>query len=79
MESIDRRGRLLNQPFSYQVTKANKIRIFYEQREIMILSEKETAVFLPRIEGKSEQEIQLALAKVTGHFKHGNEREGKNA
>lgn len=39
----------------------------------MMLNEKETTRLKKKIEGKSEFEMQLALAKVTGNFKHGNE------
>lgn len=49
--------------------------IYYEGKQIMILNEKDSKKLLGRIENKSEFEIQLALAKTTGNFKHGNERQ----
>lgn len=74
MSNIDKRDRLKESPFDYKVTKANKVMIYWENRQIKVLSEKETNRFLSRISGKDEFDIQLELAKVTGHFKHGNER-----
>ena len=40
----------------------------------MILNEKETKNFISKINGKDDFQIQLVLAKITGNFKHGNER-----
>ncbi|MBC7961166.1 MAG: hypothetical protein H7X94_15000 [Vallitaleaceae bacterium] len=71
---IDQREKLKENPFSYQTTKARKTMIYWKNQQIVILSEKETKGFLTKIEGKSELEIQLVLAKITGHFKHENER-----
>lgn len=74
MGNIDNRDRLQLEPFSYKVTKSNKTLIYYENRQIMILSEKDTKKFLDKIKNQSNFDIQLVLAKITGNFKHGNER-----
>jgi len=74
VEKIDQRNRLQEQPFDYKVTKANKMLIYWDNKLVEMLNEKETARFLARIANKSDFEVQLELAKVTGHFKHGNER-----
>ncbi len=74
MSKIDNRNRLKENPFDYKVTKANKIIIYYENRQIMMLSEKDSIRLQKRMNNKSEFDIQLELAKVTGNFKHGNER-----
>jgi len=71
---IDKRDRLKENPFSYKITKANKALIYYENRMIKTLNEKETKKFINRINGLDNFEIQLALAKITGNFKRGNER-----
>ena len=39
---IDKNDHLKENPFSYQMTKANKILIFYNNKQIMILNEKES-------------------------------------
>ena len=51
--------------------------LYYEGKQIMILSEKDSKKLQSRIDGKSEFEIQMALAKVTGNFKRGNEKMSK--
>ncbi|MDP5276521.1 hypothetical protein [Chengkuizengella axinellae] len=74
MGEIDKRDRLKESPFSYKITKANKVMIYWDNRMIKTLSEKESKKFLSNIEGKDEFGIQLILAKLTGNFKRGNER-----
>lgn len=77
MGNIDNRDRLKENPFSYKMTKALKTIIFYEGKQIKILSEKETKKLSARIQNKSEFDIQLELAKITGNFKRGNEKQSK--
>jgi len=74
LSNIDKRDRLKEKPFSYKITKANKTFIYFENKRIMILNEKQTENFLSKIKGKEDFQIQLVLAKITGNFKHGNER-----
>ncbi len=74
MSKIDKRNRLKENPFSFNITKANKAMIYFEGKMIMTLNEKASSKLLRRIEGADEFDTQLALAKVTGNFKHGNER-----
>lgn len=74
MATIDQRDRLKENPFDYNVTKANKMMIYFEQKHIMTLNEKETLKIMRKLDGASAFDQQLILAKVTGNFKHGNER-----
>jgi hypothetical protein len=74
MRNIDSRDKLKENPFTYMVTKASKTFIYYEGKQIMILNEKATKKLLTRIEDKPDFDIQLELAKITGNFKHGNEK-----
>ncbi len=74
MGKIDKRDKLQESPFSYQVTKSNKMLIFYEGRQIKTLNEKQTNKLLPKVQNKKEFDVQLALAKITGNFKRGNEK-----
>lgn len=74
MSEIDKRDRLRENPFSYRVTKANKTLIYYKNRIIKTLNEKETKRLMDKINGVDDFEVQLSLAKITGNFKHGNER-----
>lgn len=74
MADEERPGRLTQDIFSYRAGKDDKVFIFWEGRQIMILKDKAAARFLARIEGLSGEAAQLIMAKVTGNFKHGNER-----
>jgi len=71
---IDERDRLKENPFDYKLTKAGKMMIFYEHRQIMMLSEKQAGKLNRKLDGAGDFDKQLLLAKATGHFKHGNER-----
>ncbi|MCA9728870.1 MAG: hypothetical protein KC729_14360 [Candidatus Eisenbacteria bacterium] len=70
----DRRGKLEEQPFSYRETKDGRVMIYWQGRLIKTLAGGPAIKFSKAAAGKSESEIQLLLAKATGHFKHGNER-----
>lgn len=72
---IDQRNRLQEEPFEYKVTKSGKVFIYWNNKEIKVLSGKVADKFLRKIENKSDFDVQLELAKFTGHFKHGNERQ----
>lgn len=71
---IDQRGRLEEEPFSYQQTKDQKIHISWKGKVIMTLKEQKALELSRKLEKASGSELQLLLAKVTGNFKRGNER-----
>lgn len=75
--NIDKRGILETEPFSYQITKDKKVRLFYRNKEIKMLSENTAISFISKIENCSISEQQLVMAKITGNFKHGNEKDHK--
>lgn len=75
---IDQRKKLEEKPFSYQLDKNEKIRIFYNNKHIMTLSPKDSKKLMHKISDKDDFQIQLALAKVTGNFKRGNENKSIN-
>ena len=60
--------------FSHQFTKNGKTLIFYKKKQIMILSPKKTTDLKQKLIGKTADEINMILAKLTGNFKRGNER-----
>lgn len=60
--------------FSYQITNNNKILIFRNNKRIKIVKGKWCDNFIASLHSLSEEDIQLKLAKITGHYKHGNER-----
>lgn len=78
MSSIDIRNRLDEEVFSYRVSKNNSVFINFNGKEIKIVKGKEAERLLSKIQdAETDKEIQLALAKITGNFKHGNEKNSK--
>lgn len=71
---IDQREQLVSRPFTYKITKNNKLIIYRDNKQIKIVSGKPAAKFLRLIDSADEQTLQLKLAKLTGHYKHGNEK-----
>jgi hypothetical protein len=63
--------------FTYQETKSRKVLLFWHGRRIKILAGIAAQDFLAKINGLNEAEAQLLMAKETGNFKRGNERQGK--
>lgn len=71
----DKRNRLADEsPFSFESTKDGKLLIYYQRRLVMTVGSAEAAKLRGKLETASDYEAQLILAKVTGNFKHGNER-----
>jgi len=68
---------LEDQPFSHRKYKNGKVSISFNGKEITILGSKTARKFLAQIENANDIDAQMAMAKITGHFKHGNEREAK--
>lgn len=77
MDNIDKHKRLEEEPFSYRVSKDNKVFLFWEDKQVKILKGKESKKFLDKIANADTFEAQLIMAKITGNFKHGNEKINK--
>jgi len=74
LSEVDKRNRLDEEPFSYNVSKDNKVFIYWHGKQVTILKGQESNKFLERIKNADLKETQLIMAKVTGNFKHGNEK-----
>ena len=74
MDNVDKRNRLDEEIFSYKINKDNKVFLYWNGKQIMILKGSESEKFIRRINTADPKEAQLIMAKVTGNFKHGNER-----
>lgn len=72
--NIDKRGVLDEEVFTYRIFKDNKVFIYWHGKHITTLSGDKAREFEEDILGLEGKEAQLIMAKVTGHFKHGNER-----
>jgi hypothetical protein len=71
--NIDKRGRLEEAIFSYRESK-DKVFIFWYKKQVMILKGQQARKFIDKIAHLDGKDAQLAMAKITGNFKHGNER-----
>ncbi|WP_291579239.1 hypothetical protein [Clostridium sp. UBA6640] len=77
MDDIDKRNKLDEEPFSYSVLKDNKVFIYWYGKQVKILRGKESERFLAKIKSADGKELQLIMAKITGNFKRGNEKDNK--
>ena len=77
MSNIDKKGVLVDDYFTYRITKDKKVFISCEGKQVVTLSGKKAEKFIIKIQPLEGVEAQLALAKVTGNFKRGNEKMGK--
>ncbi len=73
-EKQDQRGKLDEAPFSYRVTKDRRVFIQWKGKQVTILRGKEAEKFIAAVADVDDLQAQLIMARVTGHFKHGNER-----
>jgi hypothetical protein len=74
--NIDKRKRLVEEVFTYRITKNNMVFIDYNGKHVTTLKGKEAEKIIKRIEqAATDHEVQLILAKVTGNFKRGNEKD----
>ncbi len=62
------------QPFSYRITKKGSALLFHQGKLIKTVSKKVVYKIEEAEKLHDPLEVQLVLAKLTGHFKHGNER-----
>jgi hypothetical protein len=74
MSRIDKRGKLAEQPFTYQTAKDGKVFIHWKGKLVTTLRGKSAEKFMESIAVANSAQAQLLMARVTGHFKHGNER-----
>jgi hypothetical protein len=71
---IDKHNRFEEEVFTYQETKDGKVFISWHGKQVTTLKGDKAKKFLAEIDGLEHREAQLVMAKVTGNFKHGNER-----
>jgi len=74
----DRRNILFDEkPFAYKLLKDKKAQISYKQKVVTIITGKEYNKLVRVIAMDNPYELQLFLAKITGNFKHGNEKDNQ--
>lgn len=65
---------MLEDPFSYQVTKAGQVLVSRGGRQVAVVAGAKAIRLIALLSSADADEIQLALAKATGNYKRGNER-----
>ena len=66
-----------DQPFDYKLLKDEKAQIYYNSKLVKLLTGKDYAKLIRAIDEDDSYSLQLFMAKVTGNFKHGNEKTNK--
>ena len=61
-------------PFSFRETKDGKVLITWRGRDAGTLTGARARRFLAAAGGADDERLQIEMARVTGNFKHGNER-----
>ncbi len=61
--------------FAYRSRKSGEVEISHYGRPVIALRAEAAAKFVNRIEGLEGHEAQHLMARVTGNFKRGNERQ----
>lgn len=74
MTELDKRKKLAEEPFDYEITKGGLVLLYWGGKHIKTLAGKAAEKFSAEIEDLDEAAAQLLLAKATGNFKRGNER-----
>ncbi len=74
MSKVDKRGRLADDPFEYRVTKNGQVFISRGGRQVSTIAGARAERLIRDLKNGDEQARQLALAKATGNYRHGNER-----
>lgn len=67
-------GNLEDEPFALREGKGGKVFITWYGKPAAVLTGGKAAAFVSRVSGLDSHARQLAMAKVTGNFKRGNER-----
>lgn len=68
------RGGLEDAPFSYRVSRDGTVFICWRGRRAAVLTGRRAASFVSTVATLGAEGRQLAMAKVTGNFKRGNEK-----
>ncbi len=63
-----------NAPFAWRAQGDGRLNITYEGRHIMTLKGAQASKAIARLASADAEQEQLVLAKLTGNFKRGNER-----
>lgn len=77
MTETDKRGKLNDSPFDYTATKDGRLLLYWEGKLVKTLKGKQAEKLILEYADLEEHDLQLALARATGNFKRGNERDNR--
>ncbi len=60
--------------FTFRTRKNGEVEILHHGRRAALLRGTDAADFIAELQGASEADAQQVMARVTGNYKHGNER-----
>ena len=75
--NVSREDLYAEAPFSFSSGKNGLVQIYCRGKLVTTLRGAKSSRFIARIGAMDADAAQLEMAKVTGHFKHGNERTSK--
>jgi hypothetical protein len=61
--------------FTYRVHKDGKVFLLYHGKLVRTLDGEKAAKFVVQVDEAGDTEAQLIMAKITGNFKRGNEKQ----
>jgi hypothetical protein len=73
----DARGRLGEEPFAFRTTKEGTVRISWQGRDVRVVAGEPGWRLARALADAAPRERQHLLARATGNFRHGNERDGQ--
>mgnify|MGYP001824331940 CR=1 FL=1 len=74
---MDRDNPLADEPFEWSATATGSLRIFHRGRLARVVDGREAVKLQLKLEAAEDDQVQQLLARATGQFKFGNERQGK--
>jgi hypothetical protein len=75
MNEPDRRHKLDDEVFTYLATKDGKVFLYWRGKHVKTLIGAEAMRFTSGLSDLDQKATQLLLARLTGNFKRGNERQ----
>jgi hypothetical protein len=75
MNEADKRHKLEDEVFTYLATKDGKVFLYWHGKQVKTLAGAEATRFTSSVSGLDHKPAQLLMARITGNFKRGNERQ----
>jgi hypothetical protein len=72
-QKITNINKLEDEPFDYQIFK-DMVQVSYYGKSVMMLKGTRAQNLIKKIDKAEKKDVQLVLAKITGNFKRGNEK-----